>query len=91
MMNAVFPQLIFDLFMHFTFSAIIFLTQLCPRPAGEHKSIPVFFKSGRSQECLSGRAMARRMKCLREFCGDQFCIVLHGTAKYATGIPVVRF
>ena len=28
---------------------------------------------------------------VRDFCGDQLCIVVHRTAKYATGVPVVGF
>ena len=28
---------------------------------------------------------------VRDFCGDQLCIVVHCTAKYATGVPAVGF
>ena len=28
---------------------------------------------------------------VRDFCGKQLCIVPHGTAKYATGVPAVGF
>ncbi len=51
--------------------------------------LPLLAESGRSGNLRKGSVSCAA--AVRDFGGKQLCIVLHGTARYATGVPAVGF